>query len=329
MPEGDTIFRTARALNRALTGQPVAYFDSSLAALAQANDQTPFTGQTITKVESRGKWLLIHIANPQPPEAPAEAARRKRPVTRARLQPGQPIAEKKEGASAPATAHPSERILATHMLMSGSWHLYQPGQPWQDKDANARIILEVANYQAVGFRIPIARIHTGQSLQRDRKIPRTDRDVLSESFDSATAVDRLLARTNDELGDALLRQDVLAGVGNVFKSEICFTLKLNPFRKVATLTKRQAKQLVATAQKLLAANVLEDSTDLIVTYNGKNRRTTSNATPGDNLWVYGRKGEPCRHCKTPIQRALQGRNARSTYWCPHCQPLPNALSSCR
>jgi endonuclease-8 len=299
MPEGDTIFRTARALNRALTGRPIAYFDSNLAALTQANDQTPFTGQTITKVESRGKWLLIHIAG---------------------STSDTPSSKTKE-------SKPSERVLATHMLMSGSWHLYQPGQPWQDKDANARIILEVANYQAVGFRIPIARIHTEQSLQRDRKIPRLDRDVLSESFDPAAAFDRLLARTNDELGDAILRQDVLAGVGNVFKSEICFILKLNPFRKVATLTKRQAKQIVATAQKLLAANVLEDSTDLIVTYSGKNRRTTSNATPGDNLWVYGRKGEPCRRCKTPIQRALQGRNARSTYWCPHCQPLPDALSS--
>ena len=327
MPEGDTIFRTARALNRALTGQPIAYFDSNLAALAQANDQTPFTGQTITKVESRGKWLLIHIANPQSPEAPPKAVERKRLVTRARLQPGQRILANKGEASTPATDHPSERVLATHMLMSGSWHLYQPGQPWQDKDANARIILEVANYQAVGFRIPIARIHTEQSLQRDRKIPRLDRDVLHQDFDPTAAIDRLLARTNDELGDAILRQDVLAGVGNVFKSEICFILKLNPFRKVATLTKRQAKQLVATAQKLLAANVLEDSTDLIVTYSGKNRRTTSNATPGDNLWVYGRKGEPCRRCKTPIQRALQGRNARSTYWCPHCQPLPEALSS--
>ena len=326
MPEGDTIFRTARALNRALTGQPIAYFDSSLAQLTQANDQTAFAGQIITKVESRGKWLLIHIANPQPPEAPAETAKPKRTLTRTRLQPGQSIAEKKAGASAPGTDQTAERILATHMLMSGSWHLYQPGQPWQDKDANARIILEVANYQAVGFRIPIARMYTEHSLSRDRKIPRTDRDVLSESFDPAAAIDRLLARTTDELGDAILRQDVLAGVGNVFKSEICFTLKLNPFRKVSTLTRRQAKQLVATAQKLLAANVLEDSTDLIVTYSGKNRRTTSNATPSDNLWVYGRKGEPCRRCKTPIQRALQGRNARSTYWCPTCQPLPQAIA---
>jgi endonuclease-8 len=273
MPEGDTIFRTARALNRALTGQPVAYFDSSLAALAQANDQTPFTGQTITKVESRGKWLLIHIANPQTPEAPAEAARRKRPVTRARLQPGQPIAEKKEGASAPATAHPSERILATHMLMSGSWHLYQPGDPWQDKDANARIILEVADYQAVGFRVPVARIYTPQTLARDKKIPHRPRRP-PRRLRRPSRYRPSPRPHNDELGDAILRQDVLAGVGNVFKSEICFTLKLNPFRKVSTLTKRQAKQIVETAQKLLAANVLEDSDNLIVTYSGRNRRTT-------------------------------------------------------
>ena len=301
MPEGDTIFRTARALNRALAGKLIAYFDSSLVLLAQAHDQTPFTGQTITEVESRGKWLLIHIA----------ASPRSSP----RSSPG----------AKPRKAKPSERIeqvertLATHMLMSGSWHLYKPNQPWQDKDANARIILEVADYQAVGFRIPVARVYTPQTLARDKKIPAHDRDVLSASFDSGAAIDRLLARSNDELGDALLRQDVLAGVGNVFKSKICFALRLSPFRKVGTLTKRQAKQLVATAQKLLAANVLEDSTDLIVTYSGKNRRTTRNATPSDNLWVYGRKGEPCRICKTPIQRALQGRNARSTYWCPACQ----------
>jgi endonuclease-8 len=277
MPEGDTIFRTARALHRALAGKPIVYFDSGLAQIAQAHDQAPFTGQTVTSVESRGKWLLIHFSGGV--------------------------------------------ILATHMLMSGSWHLYQPGDPWQDKDANARILLEVADYQAVGFRIPVAKIYTPQTLARDKKIPKHDRDVLHADFDAKAAIDRLLARSNDELGDAILRQDVLAGVGNVFKSEICFVLKLNPFRKVSTLTKRQAKQIVETAQKLLAANVLEDSDNLIVTYSGRKRRTTGAADPGDNLWVYGRKNEPCRICQTPIQRALQGRNARSTYWCPHCQPL--------
>ena len=277
MPEGDTIFRTARALGRALTGKPITRFMTEYALIAQANDQTPFAGQKIEQIEARGKWLLIYFSGGQ--------------------------------------------ILATHMLMSGSWHIYRPGEAWQERPSNARILIETKEYLAVGFRIPIARMYTPESLLRDRKIPRTDRDVLSSTFDAASAVQRMMSRPNDELGDALLRQDVLAGVGNVFKSEISFQLGLSPFRKVATLSEKEVKDLVATAQKLLAANVLEDSDDLIVTYSGKNRRTTHNAKPGDNLWVYGRKNEPCRKCGTPIQRAIQGPNARSTYWCPTCQPL--------
>jgi endonuclease-8 len=286
MPEGDTIFRTARALTRAIGGKTVTHFESTYAQLARANDDGPFAGQTITQIEARGKWLLIHFSG------------------------NDKTGNDKTGGS----------ILATHMLMSGSWHIYRPGEPWQEKSGNARIIIETADFVAVGFRIPLARMYSSESLARERKIPRSDQDVLSESFDAAKAASRLTTRTQDELGDALLRQDVLAGVGNVFKSEICFLLRLSPFRTVATLSQAQAKEIVATAQRLLAANVLEDSGDRIVTYSGKNRRTTGNADPGENLWVYGRKNEPCRRCGRPIQRALQGPNARSTYWCPTCQP---------
>jgi endonuclease VIII len=282
VPEGDTIFRSARALGRALTGKTVTRFESSYALLTQANDQTPFAGQTVTQVESRGKWLLIHFS-------------------------GGPNGR--------------ESILATHMLMSGSWHIYRPGEPWQDRAANARIILETADYHAIGFRIPVARIHTAQTLVRDRKIPRTEYDVLSAGFDTPAAIKRLLARPTDEIGIVLLRQDVLAGVGNVFKSEICFVLRLSPFRKVATLSRQEAAEIVATAKRLLAANVLEDSGDRIVTYRGGHRRTTQSADPEASLWVYRRNGEPCRRCGTLIERCLQGPDARSTYWCPQCQQL--------
>jgi len=277
MPEGDTIFRSARALGRALTGRTITGFQTEYAHLASANDEDPFIGQTVTQVEARGKWLLMHFS--------------------------------------------SDAILATHMLMSGSWHIYRPGEAWQEKPSNARVVIETADYVAVGFRIPLARMHTVQSLTRDRKIPRSEQDVLSENFDAAVAVRRLMARGQEEIADVLLRQDVLAGVGNVFKSEICFLLGISPFREVATLSQAQAEEVVATARRLLAANVLEDSGDTVVTYHGKNRRTTKNADPGENLWVYGRKNEPCRRCGTPILRALQGPNVRSTYWCPTCQPL--------
>jgi endonuclease-8 len=275
MPEGDTIYRTARALGRALTGKPITCFRTEYALIARANDEAPFVGQTTQLIEARGKWLLIHFSG--------------------------------------------GNILATHMLMSGSWHIYRPGEVWQEKPGNARIVLETADFVAVGFRIPLARMHTAESLIRDRKIPRSENDVLSKTFDPAAAVRRFMARGQDEIADVLLRQDILAGVGNVFKSEICFLLGISPFCRAGTLSQAQAVEIVATAQRLLAANVLEDSDDLIVTYGG-HRRTTRNANPGESLWVYGRKNEPCRRCGTAIQSCLQGPNARSTYWCPTCQP---------
>jgi len=288
MPEGDTIYRSARALGRALTGKTVTRFESAYALIARANDNDPITGQTITKVEARGKWLLIHFS-------------------------GRPNEEGKSTKPAP--------ILVTHMLMSGSWHIYRPGERWFIPRSDVRIHLETADFVALAVRVPVAKMHTAATLARDRAIPPADSDVLRESFNSDDAVSRLRSYPDEELANVLLRQKVLAGVGNVYKSEICFLLGLSPFRKVGTLTPRQAEDIVATAQRLLAANVLEDSTDGIVTFQGRKRRTTRNADPGASLWVYGRKGKPCRRCNTPIERCLQGPNARSTYWCPHCQPL--------
>ena len=116
---------------------------------------------------------------------------------------------------------------------------------------------------------------------------------------------------------------MLAGIGNVFKSEICFVQGMHPFRAVGTLTRDEATATIATAQKLLKANVLEDSGDLIVTFRGQQRRTTHASDPSASLWVYGRAGEPCRRCGEPIRRRIQGEDARVTFWCPLCQPMPD------
>jgi endonuclease-8 len=132
-----------------------------------------------------------------------------------------------------------------------------------------------------------------------------------------------MARPHEALADALLDQTVLAGIGNVFKSEICFVQGLHPFRAVGTLTREEAAATIASAQKLLKANVLEDSGDLIVTYHGQQRRTTHASDPGASLWVYGRAGEPCRRGGELIRRRIQGADARVTFWCPRCQPMPD------
>jgi endonuclease-8 len=283
MPEGDTIFRTARALGRALAGKPVTGFRSTYPLLTRFNDDTPLAGQTVESVESRGKWLLIHFSG--------------------------------------------GGILATHMLMSGSWHIYRPGERWQKPRSQMRIVIENSQYLAVGFHVPVARMHTARSLERDAKIAPPDLDVLSEEFDAEAAVRRLLAHPGEEIADVQLHQEVLAGVGNVFKSEICFVNGLNPFRKVATLTREQAAAAIATARRQLAANVLVDSGDRIVTFRGQQRRTTNQSDPTASLWVYGRAGEPCRRCGELIERRLQGPDARVTFWCPQCQPMDVAVEA--
>ena len=280
MPEGDTIFRTARALTRALVGRPLTGFRSNDPLLTRFHDDTPLTGQQVDRVESRGKWVLLYFSG--------------------------------------------GGILATHMLMSGSWHIYRPGEPWQQPTRNMRIVLENSVYQAVGFRVPIAHMHTASSLARDPRIPPRTADVLNPQFDAQAVLERLRACAHEEIGSVLLHQQVLAGVGNVFKSEICYVTGINPFSKVADLRTDQIKALVASAQKLLAANVVEGAPGTSAIERGPHRRTTHQSNPAENLWVYNRNSEPCRRCGSRIRSRLQGSEARLTFWCPQCQPMPDA-----
>src|ERR1700689_3328611 len=150
MPEGDTIFRTARTLGRAFIGKPVTVFRSTYPLLTRFNDDTPLAGQTVDRVEARGKWLLI--------------------------------------------AFSGGGILASHLLMNGRWHIYRHGERWQLPRFHMRIVIENSDYQAVGFRVPIARMHTKKSLARDNHVAQPANDLLSEEFDAGAALARLLGR---------------------------------------------------------------------------------------------------------------------------------------
>ena len=275
MPEGDTIFRTARTLGRALIGKPVTRFHAELALLRAANDDRAFCGLTIDRIESRGKWLLMHFSD--------------------------------------------TRILASHMLMSGSWHIYRHGERWQQPRSKMRILIETADLIAVGFAVPVARILTPRQLDRSSRIPVPAIDVLSADFDHASAVERIAGSGGEEIADVLLHQEVLAGVGNEFKSEICFVCGQNPFALVHTLAAERIEALVAASVRLVKANVLEDSGDTMLTYGGRWRRTTHASDPAESVWVYGRAGDPCRVCGTPILSRMQGPDCRVTFWCPECQ----------
>ena len=274
MPEGDTIFRSARAPHQAFAGKTVTRFETAYAPLASVNDQSPVAGRTIEQVESRGKWLLIHFSG--------------------------------------------DLILVTHMLMSGSWHIYRVGERWKRARSHMRVVLDTADPQAVAFDVPVARFHTARTLQRFAGLAGLGPDLLGKGFAIDEAATRLLDRGEEEIGNVLLNQRVLAGIGNVFKSEICFVCGVNPFRRVATLRAQEIECLLATARRFLAANVADGAGDGIVTYTG-GRRTTGSSDPAARLWVYRRMGTECRRCGASVLMRKQGPGARSTYWCPECQ----------
>lgn len=272
MPEGDTIFRAARALNLALSGGVVRRFETAYAPLARVNDDTPVVGRTMERVESRGKWLLMYLSG--------------------------------------------DLILVTHMLMSGSWHLYRAGERWRLPRNAMRVMIGTDVWEAIAFNVQIAEFHTAKTAARHRSIPRLGPDLLGGNFDEGEAAARLRVRTQDEVGVALLNQRVMAGIGNVFKSEICFACQVNPFRRVATLTAAEVRCLIDTSLKFLTANVRDDSSDGIAT-----RRTTGKINREERLWVYRRQGRQCRRCGELILSRKQGVDARSTYWCAVCQPM--------
>jgi endonuclease-8 len=279
MPEGDTIYRAARAMQKAIGGKVVTGFETGLAKLARVNDDAPLVGRVVEKVESRGKWCLIYFSG--------------------------------------------DLILVTHMLMSGSWHLYRTGERWQLGRPRMRVVIRTADWEAVGFNIPVAEFHTSRSLERSSHVPKLGPDILSESFTVDGGVARLAAYRREnpdaEIAVVLLNQQVLAGLGNVYKSEVAFAAGVNPFRRMRTITQREMEVMVVVAQRYMQSNVADGAAAGIVTYSG-NRRTTHAMDREERLWVYRRQGQECRRCGAIVMMRKQGVPTRSTYWCPECQP---------
>jgi endonuclease-8 len=217
-------------------------------------------------------------------------------------------------------------ILLSHMLMSGSWHIYRPGETWQRRRYDMRVVIGTPKILAVAFNVPIAEFHTADSLIRREGFQSIGPSTLDENFDESEVIARLRARPDLEIGVSLLTQSLLSGIGNVFKSEICFACGINPFRPVSDLTDDELQWVVSKAREFMLANVTAASGDKITTYVPM-RRTTGRASLSERLWVYKRTGEPCRHCGSPIVSRKQGFDARTSFWCPRCQPMGTKRAS--
>ena len=175
-------------------------------------------------------------------------------------------------------------VLRTHLRMNGSWHLYRAGERWQKRRDDMRLVIATEDFEAVGFNIPIAEFG---------EVPPHGPDILGESFDIDDAARRFEEHAGEEIGNVVLNQRVIAGIGNIWKSETLFVCGINPFKKAG-----------------------ECDVPLILR---KARALLQRSTRERPRWsVYERGGQPCRKCGTAIVRRQQ--NLRSTYWCPKCQP---------
>ncbi len=213
-------------------------------------------------------------------------------------------------------AFSGDLILHTHMRMNGSWHVYRPDERWRRPARDLRILVGTARAVAVGFNVPVAEFLSGRDLVRHPLLRTLGPDLLDPAFDRAEALRRLRSRAEAPIGDLVIDQRVVAGVGNVFRSEILFGARVNPFDPVGRLSPDQLEGVLDEAVRQLGTNVRSRADRLA---RPPSRRTTGSLHPDKALWVYGRAGQPCRLCGATIQAARTGVHRRRTFWCPRCQ----------
>jgi endonuclease-8 len=258
VPEGDTVWRTAKRLDQALTGQVLTRTDFRVPAYATLD----LSGSTVTGTVSRGKHLLTRIG--------------------------------------------AEHTLHTHLKMEGSWHLYRAGSTWRRPVHEARVVLTTGEWTAVGFALGVTEVIA--TADEDEVDGHLGPDLLGPDWDEAEALRRLGAEPDRAVGEALLDQRNLAGIGNMYMAELCFLAGVRPAAAVHEVP--DLVRMVRRAKQVLEAN----------------KERVQQATTGDlrrerQLWVYARGGKPCHRCGTRIESGMLGEAPREriTFWCPRCQ----------
>ncbi|WP_433391587.1 zinc finger domain-containing protein [Micromonospora sp. KLBMP9576] len=285
MPEGDTVWNTARVLHRALAGARLTGSDLRVPQLAA----TDLTGWVVRESASRGKHLLLRLAAPPHAAAPPPAT-----------SPPPDAA----GAADTDDDGGTRWTLHSHLRMDGAWRAYAPGERWAARPAHLiRVVLHSAGAVAVGYHLhELALVPTAEE---GSLVGHLGPDPLGTDWDQAEAVRRLAEHPDATIGEALLDQRNLAGVGNLYKCEVLFLRGVSPWTPVRAVP--DLPGTVALARRLLAAN------------RGRwTQSTTGSLRRGQTSYVYGRQAQPCRRCGTAIRREELGD--RVTYWCPRCQP---------
>ena len=207
--------------------------------------------------------------------------------------------------------------LHAHLKMEGRIHVHRAGESWRFPAHTARLVLRGGGAEVVGTELGLLRALT--PAEAEQAVSHLGPDLLGEDWDPAEAVRRLREQPRRPIGEALLDQRTVAGIGTIYRAELCFLRGLDPREPIANLEADDLRAVVDLARRLLVANV-----DRAV------RVTTGERRSGRELWVYGRAGLPCRRCGTPVETFRLGGDPdplgfggsldRVAYRCPSCQP---------
>ena len=198
------------------------------------------------------------------------------------------------------TRFEGDLTLHSHLRMTGQWGVYRRGERWRRSPHRAWLVLRTEQHEVVEFDGPVLELMTDSRTRFDRRLAALGPDVLAPELDERRLLE--LLRSDDQgraIGDALLDQRNVAGIGNMWKAEGCFLAGIDPWRRLSDLSDAEALAVVRELRPLMRASA-------------EGRR------PGPR-WVYDRAGLPCRRCDTPIRARGQGDDNRTTYWCPVCQ----------
>lgn len=263
MPEGDSVYRFAALIDRALARKTI------ISARAHGPGPVPqvhrLVGVACLGARAHGKNLFISFEN--------------------------------------------GLALRGHLRMYGSWHVYRPGEPWRFPESRARLVLEVEDAIAVNFDAPVIELLEERALGHHRPLETLGPDLLAETFDAEEALRRFRAPAQGgrTIGDAIMDQRIMAGVGNIWKHETLFRCRINPWRTVGELDDDAIRAIIDTARNLLLASV--------------HRPNSLGLAHRPKMFVYARAGQPCFRCHTRLRSGRQVEDIRFTTWCPACQPL--------
>ena len=216
---------------------------------------------------------------------------------------------------AEATAHGKHLLinfsndwtLRTHLQMTGAWHIYAPGERWRKSPGKARVILETSGHVAVCFAAPTVQLAPRHIVAQ--RLDDLGPDLMTDLDCGALAQQLKEDHAGRPACEVILDQAAVAGLGNVYKSELLFEFRIHPDAALHTVDEQALAGLLERGHVLLNAN------------RGRSRTTTGSRSSGQTTWVYGRAGNECRRCGSAIAYGVRGPLARDTYWCPRCQTV--------